>query len=364
MERKTNPSLALGGGNSQPIILTTNNTMQTRQERIDHKWMPDGSIRGFDSDKGSGISEEQYTATAAPSDTVSTDPKRIKVLLTPQRDERAKAKRRANNGVDDFADKRLLPKVDQSADDCLTVSSGSGNHGDQLILDVPLPIRQSTRQGYIDVPPGGVFDASYPDSDTRRGRVQGDGQLSPTVTATSNGLCRYEGAVMVQKCGDRGTDNYSFSDTSYTIAANPMSDREQMLVEPVVMSDPCSRAKENPTPSSGHSPALRATDYKCPPIAIQPDRVEYRIRKITPREALRLMDVDEENIDRIQNHTWVTTLKDGTEKINRISKTRQYALAGNSIVVACMERIFANLFAPAPRVKAEGEWITFEELFL
>ncbi|MCD8394951.1 MAG: DNA cytosine methyltransferase [Bacteroidales bacterium] len=118
----------------------------------------------------------------------------------------------------------------------------------------------------------------------------------------------------------------------------------------------------DPRASPDHSPALRATDYKCPPIATQPGRVEYRIRKITPREAFRLMDVDEENIDRIQNHTWITTTRKGEQKVNRISKTRQYALAGNSIVVACMERIFANLFAPAPRVKAEGDWITLDDL--
>ena len=55
-----------------------------------------------------------------------------------------------------------------------------------------------------------------------------------------------------------------------------------------------------------------------------------RLRKLTPRECLRLMDAPEDNID--------TMLSSG------ISDSRLYQLAGNSIVVACMEGIFRNLF--------------------
>jgi hypothetical protein len=42
-----------------------------------------------------------------------------------------------------------------------------------------LKIPQATKKGYIEVEPGGVFDAAYPDSKTRRGRVQGGGQDLP-----------------------------------------------------------------------------------------------------------------------------------------------------------------------------------------
>lgn len=61
-----------------------------------------------------------------------------------------------------------------------------------------------------------------------------------------------------------------------------------------------------------------------------------RVRKLTPREAFRLMDVEDADIDRIQ--------------AEGISKTQQYKLAGNSIVVACMERIFENLFINPARI--------------
>ena len=56
-----------------------------------------------------------------------------------------------------------------------------------------------------------------------------------------------------------------------------------------------------------------------------------RIRKLTCRECLRLMDVDEPKIDIMLNAG--------------ISDSQLYKMAGNSIVVACMEGIFYNLFS-------------------
>jgi DNA (cytosine-5)-methyltransferase 1 len=56
----------------------------------------------------------------------------------------------------------------------------------------------------------------------------------------------------------------------------------------------------------------------------------YRIRKLTPRECFRLMDVCESDIDKIQT--------------SGVSESQQYKMAGSSIVVACMVGIFKNLF--------------------
>lgn len=55
-----------------------------------------------------------------------------------------------------------------------------------------LMIPQATKQGYIEVEQGGVFDAAYPESTTRRGRVQEGGKVTPTI-CTSNELSLYEG---------------------------------------------------------------------------------------------------------------------------------------------------------------------------
>lgn len=54
-----------------------------------------------------------------------------------------------------------------------------------------------------------------------------------------------------------------------------------------------------------------------------------RIRKPTPKECFRLMDVDEHQIDKLIN--------------SNISNTQLYKMAGNSIVVSCLEGIFRNL---------------------
>ena len=55
-----------------------------------------------------------------------------------------------------------------------------------------LRIPQATKQGYIEIEPGGVFDAAYPDSPTRSGRVQEGGVICPTIMCSSL-LLVYEG---------------------------------------------------------------------------------------------------------------------------------------------------------------------------
>ena len=77
------------------------------------------------------------------------------------------------------------------------------------------------------------------------------------------------------------------------------------------------------------SPALRATDYKCPHVVWE-NKPFYRVRKLTPRECFRLMGVTETNIDKIQN--------------SGISNTQQYKMAGNSIVVDVLTHIFRKMF--------------------
>lgn len=69
-----------------------------------------------------------------------------------------------------------------------------------------------------------------------------------------------------------------------------------------------------------------------------------RVRKMTPREAMRLMDVDDADIDKIMNATETVTLKNGTVKTKKaISKTAVYKLAGNSIVVSVLYHIFRTM---------------------
>lgn len=78
----------------------------------------------------------------------------------------------------------------------------------------------------------------------------------------------------------------------------------------------------------GLSPALNTV----PGGGLEPKfiekRVEYRIRKLTPRECFRLMGFSDADFD----------------KIHGISNTQLYKMAGNSIVVNVLEAIFKQLF--------------------
>ena len=73
---------------------------------------------------------------------------------------------------------------------------------------------------------------------------------------------------------------------------------------------------------------------------------KFRIRKLTPRECFRLMDVDDADIDKIQ--------------ASGISNSAQYKLAGNSIVVNVLYHLFRKLFVETGPdvVKGEAEQLT------
>ena len=74
----------------------------------------------------------------------------------------------------------------------------------------------------------------------------------------------------------------------------------------------------------------------------------YDIRRLTPRECLRLMDVEERHIDTLEKA--MTTTKSGKPK-RVLSDSALYKLAGNSIVVNCMTEIFESLLYPKDRAE-------------
>lgn len=337
---------------------------------------------------------------------------------------------------------------------------------DSLVAEPKLTIRQATKKGYIEIPQGGVFDASYPDSTTRRGRVQGDGFISPTLTAGGESPCLFEGItepnVLTPKRTEYGkamrkdyeAGNIQESRHNMT-RLEPRTDgvsntittvqKDNLLAEPRLiggigevsfgkqwrqgnriydsngiamclmaqaignaggnsylykveeseeerLNDVCKETKKEIIGISVNSnsrklefkgtksispicPTLRATDYKSPHTVWESDaQIEYkgkklnegdslylstsqdffhgaldgisrtlkatksdagvvqnyRIRKLTPCECFRLMGVSESDIDKIQSAG--------------ISKTQQYKMAGNSIVVDVLYYIFKKMF--------------------
>ncbi len=81
-----------------------------------------------------------------------------------------------------------------------TIEQYMNKHRRQLVIENnKVAIKQATKQGYIECEVGGVADLSYPDRKTRRGRVQNNGDVSPTITATETGICRIESPIRIRK---------------------------------------------------------------------------------------------------------------------------------------------------------------------
>lgn len=89
---------------------------------------------------------------------------------------------------------------------------------------------------------------------------------------------------------------------------------------------PTSKTKRGRVQDNGRTSPTVSTFKE---LAIMENVKEYRIRRLTERECLRLMDVSEEDIDKI---------------LKAVSPSQAYKQAGNSIVVSVMVYIFDNLF--------------------
>ena len=149
-------------------------------------------------------------------------------------------------------------------------------------------IKANTKRGYQECCEGGVFDANYPSSKNRRGRVQEGGNVTPALTAN------YGNLVLIDKIMEK------------------------------------TKIQKTPRPE-GKGWCWNDKDGKW-----------FRIRKLTPRECFRLMDVDENYIDKLI----VEYVDEKGQTKHIISNSQLYKLAGNSIVVNCMYLMFINLFFP------------------
>lgn len=189
--------------------------------------------------------------------------------------------------------------------------TGSGGNTDSFVAGPILRIRQATKQGYIDIKPGSIFDASYPDSKTRRGRVQGEGKLCPTLTAQGEPPCYYEGK---EDRLDAGTLSGICKGIEWK--GKKLNEGDGLYTG---TSEEFFRGG-----LKGISRTIKAGTSDAGVVQ------DYRIRKLTERECFRLMGVTDADIDKIQS--------------SGISKTQQYKMAGNSIVVDVLYHIFRKMF--------------------
>ena len=99
---------------------------------------------------------------------------------------------------------------------CSTLDTMQGGHREPKVL-----IPQATKKGYIEMNLGGVCDLTYPNSKTRRGRVQEDGSICPTLTASKQEIVRVEDFYKVRKLTPLECWRLmSFSDEDYYKAKN------------------------------------------------------------------------------------------------------------------------------------------------
>lgn len=69
---------------------------------------------------------------------------------------------------------------------------------DNMLLET-VKVKQATKDGYIECKVGGVADLSFPESTTRRGRVQDMGDTCPTLMAGESDICRIESRYRIRK---------------------------------------------------------------------------------------------------------------------------------------------------------------------
>lgn len=191
-----------------------------------------------------------------------------------------------------------------------TIEQYMNKHRRQLIVENnKVAIRQATKQGYIECEVGGVADLSYPDSKTRRGPVQDNGNTYPTITATETGICRIE------------PKERFFKQALETLNENDCKPGDTI------------NAFNKHVDKTGFSPTLitRPEGFK---TAILPVTDNIRIRKLTPKECFRLMGFSDEDFDSAQ--------KAG------ISNSQLYKQAGNSIVVDVLYYIYVELYKAMP----------------
>ena len=204
-------------------------------------------------------------------------------VLTPKRTEYGKQIRKAYESGQIQESRHNMTELEPRKDDVSNTLTTVQK--DNLLLE-NVKIRQATKDGSIECEIGGCFDASYPNSKTRRGRVQDKGNTCPTLTAQNQEVVRIEKVGQISsngsQCGTVVSDN--------GISANLVAG------------------------THGYANSHIAT--------------QYRIRKLTPRECGRLMGVSDEDIDKMA-------------AVN--SNTQLYKQFGNSIVVDVMCAMFKNL---------------------
>ena len=245
-------------------------------------------------------------------------------VLTPKRTEEAKLLRKDYENHRINIQRKYMQQMEPRTDGVSNTITSVQK--DNMLLE-PLRIKANTREGFAEVEEYGAVNISQPSSRTRRGRVQGNtGDIIGTLlTGEENAVLEPKAEeVRRQPCGVSVDKDNNLRPYRQDKAKSGVAELQTEFAE-----------------------SVGSTLTSARPNNVYGDTFPYRIRRLIPRECFRLMDVDDEDYDKIKNYV-KGRRKNG--KPMYISESQQYKLAGNSIVVACMEHIFEQLFFPSGRV--------------
>jgi site-specific DNA-cytosine methylase len=125
----------------------------------------------------------------------------------------------------------------------------------------------------LNFDPSVLFKITYPSVCEQQEWLE---RKCPTLTA-SMGTWWWNVPCIIQKVWDRDKNQrWVRTDKSYTLPANPMSDRWQMVVEPMIAYAPWSREFEQQWFKTWKAPTLCARDYKDPKVVLIPTIVRVR----------------------------------------------------------------------------------------
>lgn len=214
-------------------------------------------------------------------------------------------------------------------------------------------VKQATKEGYIKCELPGVADLSYPESTTRRGRVQENGTVSPTLTASQTGICKLEKTNEVLQIGNiaegkSGWDNpqtgriYSAEGCSPTLnTCNGGGHEPKILIDcdkshnspQIIERANCITAREDRGISNHKSEGTAVIEKIGNDNLVMEGEIllpYIRIRKLTPKECHRLMGFDDIDVDRC--------------KAVGMSDAQGYKQAGNSIVTNVIALIAEHFY--------------------
>lgn len=206
---------------------------------------------------------------------------------------------------------------------CTTLTSSMGTGGGyvpMVVEEETIKIKQATKKGYTECKINGVADFSFPDSKTRRGRVEQNGDVSPTLMAGNSEIVKIEKVGQISNEGSQCGTVVSTEGLYPTISAGCHGYANPHILEKNGFYEQAIKTAEENNAQEGKK------------TAILPVVEKYKIRKLTPKECWRLMGFTDEDFEK-------------AAMVN--SNSQLYKQAGNSIVKNVLMAIFNKMVVTA-----------------